>query len=94
MGLQYYTKIIGGIIFLQLQRAGEFLTRSLWMVHRDWLNNLKLRVGWGITGSAKIDPYSSVAIVENTNMSLGGVTQAIYPQFTVYYKPGFRMGKI
>ncbi len=45
---------------------------------RNWLNNLKLRVGWGITGSAKIDPYSSVAIVENTNMSLGGVTQPIY----------------
>jgi TonB-linked SusC/RagA family outer membrane protein len=44
----------------------------------NWLNNLKLRVGWGITGSAKIDPYSSVAIVENTNMSLGGVTQPVY----------------
>jgi len=43
----------------------------------DWLKQLKLRVGWGITGSAKIDPYSSVAIVENTNMSLGGVAQPI-----------------
>jgi TonB-linked SusC/RagA family outer membrane protein len=45
---------------------------------RDWLNNLKLRVGWGITGSAKIDPYSSVSVVEATNMSLGGVTTPIY----------------
>lgn len=45
---------------------------------RNWLNSLKLRVGWGITGSAKIDPYSSVAIVENLNMSLGGITQPIY----------------
>jgi len=45
---------------------------------RGWLNNLKLRVGWGITGSAKIDPYSSVSIVESSNMSLGGVSQAIF----------------
>ncbi|MES2775555.1 MAG: TonB-dependent receptor [Bacteroidota bacterium] len=43
-----------------------------------WLNNLKLRVGWGITGSAKIDPYSSVSIVESSSMSLGGLTQAIF----------------
>jgi TonB-linked SusC/RagA family outer membrane protein len=45
---------------------------------RDWLNSLKLRVGWGITGSAKIDPYSSVSVVESNNMSLGGVTEPIY----------------
>jgi TonB-linked SusC/RagA family outer membrane protein len=44
----------------------------------DWLNNLKLRVGWGITGSAKIDPYSSVTNLESTNMSLGGVATPIY----------------
>jgi TonB-linked SusC/RagA family outer membrane protein len=45
---------------------------------RDWLNNLKLRVGWGIAGTAKIEPYSSVSVVENNNMSLGGVTHPIY----------------
>lgn len=45
---------------------------------KDWLDNLKLRIGWGITGSAKIDPYSSVSVVESANMSLGGVTQPIY----------------
>ncbi len=45
---------------------------------RDWLNSLKLRVGWGITGTAKIDPYSSVSVVESGNMSLGGITQPIY----------------
>ncbi|WP_240348375.1 TonB-dependent receptor [Longitalea arenae] len=46
----------------------------------SWLNNLKLRVGWGITGTAKINPYSSVNNLESTNMSLGGVTQPIYRQ--------------
>jgi TonB-linked SusC/RagA family outer membrane protein len=45
---------------------------------RDWLDNLKLRVGWGITGSARIDPYSSVSVLESNNMALGGVTQPIY----------------
>jgi TonB-linked SusC/RagA family outer membrane protein len=45
---------------------------------RGWLNSMKLRVGWGITGSAKIDPYSSVSIVESSNMSLGGQTQAMF----------------
>jgi TonB-linked SusC/RagA family outer membrane protein len=45
---------------------------------KKWLNNLKLRAGWGITGSAKIDPYSSASIVESNSMSLGGVTQAIF----------------
>jgi len=44
----------------------------------DWLNNLKLRVGWGITGSAKIDPYSSVSVVESGTMSLGGLVQPMY----------------
>lgn len=46
----------------------------------SWLNSLKLRAGWGITGQAKIDPYSSVSVVESNNMSLGGLTQAIYRQ--------------
>ncbi|WP_346238619.1 TonB-dependent receptor [Niabella insulamsoli] len=45
---------------------------------RHWLDNLKFRVGWGITGSAKIDPYSSVANLESTNMSLGGLTVPIF----------------
>ena len=45
---------------------------------KDWLNSLKLRVGWGVTGSAKIDPYSSVNNLESINMSLGGQMQAIY----------------
>jgi len=45
---------------------------------KGWLDDLKIRVGWGVTGSAKIDPYSSVANLENANMSLGGMTQLIY----------------
>lgn len=45
---------------------------------KGWLNNLKLRIGWGITGSAKIDPYSSVTNLLSNTMSLGGLTLPIY----------------
>jgi TonB-linked SusC/RagA family outer membrane protein len=45
---------------------------------KGWLDNLKLRAGWGVTGSAKISPYSSVNTLISTNMSLGGLTQSIY----------------
>jgi len=45
---------------------------------KSWLDDLKLRGSWGITGTAKIDPYSSVANVEAGNTSLGGTTQPIY----------------
>lgn len=45
---------------------------------KNWLNSLKVRVGWGVTGTAKIDPYSSVANLESVNMSLGGVTVPAY----------------
>jgi TonB-linked SusC/RagA family outer membrane protein len=45
---------------------------------RSWLNNLKVRLGWGITGTAKIDPYSSVSNLESRQMSLGGVAVPIY----------------
>ncbi len=45
---------------------------------KKWLDNLKLRAGWGVTGSAKISPYSSVNTLISNNMSLGGLTQSIY----------------
>lgn len=45
---------------------------------KNWLNSLKLRIGWGITGSAKIDPYSSVQTMEAGSMSLGGLSQPMY----------------
>ncbi|WP_245957824.1 TonB-dependent receptor [Niabella yanshanensis] len=54
---------------------------------RDWLDNLKFRIGWGITGSAKIDPYSSVAMVENANTSLGGITTPIFRNSALIANP-------
>lgn len=45
---------------------------------KDWLNNLKARFGWGVTGSSNIPPYSSQNIMESLNSSLGGETVPIY----------------
>ena len=47
----------------------------------NWLSNLKIRFGYGVTGStAGIDPYSSAASLDATavNMILGGVLTPIY----------------
>lgn len=42
----------------------------------SWLNNLKLRLGYGISGSANIDPYSSLTrtSTKTSSLSLGGST--------------------
>lgn len=45
---------------------------------KNWLNNLKLRASYGVAGTAKIDPYSSVQSLEQTNMSLGGEVVPIF----------------
>jgi TonB-linked SusC/RagA family outer membrane protein len=45
---------------------------------RSWLDNLKLRLGWGVTGSARIKAYSSVSSLEEINMSLGGLPLGSY----------------
>jgi TonB-linked SusC/RagA family outer membrane protein len=60
---------------------------------RDWLDNLKLRIGWGITGNDGIEPYSSTSVLENTNMSLGGVTTPIYRNSRYLTNPNLRWEK-
>lgn len=47
---------------------------------RDWLDNLKVRLSYGETGSSSISPYTSVASLEEAAFTLG--TQLI--------KPGYR----
>lgn len=36
------------------------------------LDNLKLRVGYGVTGTASIDPYTSTSHLDQSYFSLGG----------------------
>lgn len=44
----------------------------------NWLNNLKLRVGYGVTGTAAIDPYTSSANLEQGQYTLGGESYTTY----------------
>lgn len=39
---------------------------------KKWLSELKLRVGYGVSGTASIDPYSSIANIEAGYYSLSG----------------------
>lgn len=45
---------------------------------RSWLDNLKLRIGYGVTGTASIDEYSSVSTLEQSYYGLGGQTLTSY----------------
>jgi TonB-linked SusC/RagA family outer membrane protein len=49
---------------------------------QDWLNNLKLRVGYGETGAAGISAYSSWSILQQGTIGLGDeeITSYYYPQ--------------
>ncbi|MCM1355749.1 MAG: TonB-dependent receptor [Staphylococcus sp.] len=49
---------------------------------RGWLNNLKLRVGYGETGAAGLDPYASWSILQTGQMGLGDVitNTAYFPE--------------
>ena len=45
---------------------------------RKWLDNLKLRVGYGVTGTASIDPYSSASNLEESTLSFSGYNAQVY----------------
>ena len=38
---------------------GWRIDQEPWMQGAQWMNQLKLRAGWGITGNAAVDPYST-----------------------------------
>ena len=38
---------------------GWRIDQERWMQNVRWINQLKLRAGWGITGNAAVDPYST-----------------------------------
>lgn len=62
---------------------------------KKYISNLKLRGSWGITGTAKIDPYTSVASVEQINTSLGGelIPTYRYTQYNLNPELGWEKSK-
>ncbi len=45
---------------------------------KNWLDNLKIRLGYGITGTASIDPYATAYTLEATTLSFSGDNKSIY----------------
>ena len=45
---------------------------------RTWLDNLKIRFGYGVTGTASINPYSTATTLEQTNLAFGDKVQNTY----------------
>ncbi|WP_394707692.1 SusC/RagA family TonB-linked outer membrane protein [uncultured Bacteroides sp.] len=45
---------------------------------KEWLDNLKLRIGYGVAGTASINPYTSVAHLDQSYYSLGGEKELVY----------------
>ena len=62
---------------------------------RKWLDNLKLRVGYGVTGTASIDEYSSISTLEQSYYGLGGekVTSYSYSQNVANVNLGWEKSK-
>jgi TonB-linked SusC/RagA family outer membrane protein len=45
---------------------------------RSWLDNLKIRFGYGVTGTANINPYSTISNLEQSTLAFSGNTETIY----------------
>lgn len=45
---------------------------------KDWLSNLKLRVGYGVSGAANISAYSSTSGIASGYINLGGIAVPTY----------------
>ncbi len=45
---------------------------------RSWLDNLKIRAGYGVSGTASISEYSSLSTLEQSYYGLGGTTLTSY----------------
>jgi len=50
---------------------------------KNWLDNLKIRFGWGVTGTAAINPYQTQMLLKETYLILGDQTVKRY-----YYPSG------
>lgn len=59
----------------------------------DWLSSLKVRLGYGVTGTASIAPYSSISNLELGNTALGGQLEKIYMFSRNYANPNLSWEK-
>ncbi|MDL2242012.1 TonB-dependent receptor [Bacteroidales bacterium OttesenSCG-928-L03] len=61
---------------------------------RTWMDNLKLRVGWGMSGCADIDPYSSSSNLDQKYYTLGGSQVPVYLFSEIYTNKNLTWEKV
>lgn len=62
--------------FFPSAALGWRLDNESFLENSNWINQLKLRVGVGVTGNSAVDPYSSKGGLGQLFYSVGGSTQA------------------
>ena len=71
--------------------AGWRIFNEKFMPKPSWLNDLKLRASWGITGNNNIGNYSSLALMQKNDYILGSTSQ-LARGFTVSGLPNADLG--
>lgn len=87
----------GSSVFGPEQRYGNFYSGSIgWRLSEEgflknvrWINDLKLRVGWGLNGNDPIQPYAYLGVA-----STGSNYVTYEGQDSVVISPGIRPGRI
>lgn len=64
--------------------VGWRLSQEAFMSSLTWLDNLKIRFGWGVSGTANVKPYQSTANMETGTMSFSGERVNVYKFGEVY----------
>ena len=60
---------------------GWRIDQESWMKNVNWINQLKLRAGWGVTGNAAIDPYKTKGAIASVFYPYGSAIASGYTLF-------------
>ncbi|MFA9190387.1 TonB-dependent receptor [Flavobacterium sp. FZUC8N2.13] len=53
------------------------LDQEEFIKNTDWINNLKLRLGFGTVGNSSVDPYDTKGNIRNLNLPFNGISNQI-----------------
>jgi TonB-linked SusC/RagA family outer membrane protein len=74
-GYQYFTYPAFGL--------GWNISDEKFMQGIEWVNSLKLRGGWGISGNRNVAPYQTLGLLTTSTYNFGQTSQGQQPAYTV-----------
>lgn len=75
--------------FFPSMALGWRMEQEKWLRDVKWIDQLKLRLGVGVTGNAAVDPYGTLGIISSYFMPFTGTAnQSIYVTNEPYYTSG------